>query len=188
MLLALAVWVPRVSADPYPADNTGKNVRDRSGDTLTTGDQSERTQDVTLTQAVRKALVADDSLSTNAHNVKVITVDGIVTLRGPVNSSQEKAKVAATAERIADERVDNQLEVAPITGRTRIADGRCRRVTWQQTRYLASHRTRRGQRASRRSSPTASRPMTFQCCSRTRRGRDFAQEACQAAEAQRPAA
>jgi len=112
MLVAFVLWVPAASADPYPADNTGKNVRDRSGDTLTSGDQSEASRDVTITQQVRKALVGDDTLSTNAHNVKVITVDGIVTLRGPVNSAQEKAKVFATAQRIAGvKHVDNQLEV-----------------------------------------------------------------------------
>lgn len=112
LLLAFALWAPRAPADQYPADNTGRNMRDRSGDTLTTGDQSATTQDVTITQNVRKALVADDSLSTNAHNVKVVTVDGVVTLRGPVNSAQEKSKVSAAAERIAGvKRVDNQLEV-----------------------------------------------------------------------------
>jgi len=112
LLLAFAVWAPRAWGDPYPADNTGKNMRDRSGDTLTSGDQSENARDLTITQNVRQALVADDSLSTNAHNVKVITVDGVVTLRGPVSSAQEKAKVSAAAERIAGvKRVDNQLEI-----------------------------------------------------------------------------
>lgn len=115
--LALAVWAPRVWAGEYPADNTGKNTRDRSGDTLTSSDQSssdqsENSQDLKITQEVRKAIVADDSLSMNAQNVKVITTSGVVTLRGPVNSPQEKAKVTAAAERIAGvKRVDDQLEV-----------------------------------------------------------------------------
>jgi osmotically-inducible protein OsmY len=56
--------------------------------------------------------VADDSLSTTAHNVKIITVDGVVTLRGPVNNDQEKAKIADAAKKIAGvKQVDNQLEV-----------------------------------------------------------------------------
>ena len=102
----------RAAAADYPADNTGKNVRDRDGGTLTSGDQSEATQDLNITQQVRKALVADDSLSMNAQNVKVITTGGVVTLRGPVNSAEEKAKISATAQRIAGvKRVDNQLEV-----------------------------------------------------------------------------
>lgn len=110
--LALAAWAPHAWAAEYPADNTGKNVRDRSGDTLTSGDQSENSQDLKITQEVRKAIVDDESLSMNAHNVKVITTAGVVTLRGPVNSPEEKAKVTAAAERISGvKRVDDQLEV-----------------------------------------------------------------------------
>jgi hyperosmotically inducible protein len=100
------------SGQGYPADNTGKNARDASGDTLTAGDQPENAGDRDITQGVRKAIVANDDLSTNAHNVKIITVNGVVTLRGPVNSADEKAKVAATATKVAGvKRVDNQLEV-----------------------------------------------------------------------------
>jgi len=113
LALALGGWVPHARAESYPADNTGKNVRDRSGDTLTTGDQSESKADLSITQEVRKAIVADKSLSTNAHNVKVITADGIVTLRGPVNTAEEKAKITAAAQRVVGvKRVDNQLEIA----------------------------------------------------------------------------
>lgn len=112
MALALAAWAPHARAAEYPADNTGNNVRDRSGDTLTSGDQSDNSQDIKITQQVRKAIVADGSLSMNAQNVKVITIGGVVTLRGPVNSPQEKAKITAAAERIAGvKRVDDQLEV-----------------------------------------------------------------------------
>jgi hyperosmotically inducible periplasmic protein len=112
MALALAAWAPHVRAAEYPVDNTGTNVRDRSGDTLTSGDQSDNSQDIKITQQVRKAIVADGSLSMNAQNVKVITTGGVVTLRGPVNSPQEKAKITAAAERIAGvKRVDDQLEV-----------------------------------------------------------------------------
>jgi hyperosmotically inducible protein len=93
-------------------DNTGRNVRDRSGETLTPGDQSESEADRTLTQRIRQAVVADDSLSTTAKNVKIITVNGVVTLRGPVNSTQEKANIDAKAQHIAGaNKVDNQLEI-----------------------------------------------------------------------------
>ena len=68
-------------------DNTARNVRDRDGTTLTPGDQSESKADLALTQRIRQAIVADDSLSTTAHNVKIITSDGVVTLRGPVQRS-----------------------------------------------------------------------------------------------------
>ncbi len=82
---------PTPAAQTSP-DNTERNVRDRSGATLTPGDQSETEADRTLTQRVRQAVVADESLSTNAHNIKIISVDGVVTLRGPVNSAEEKKK------------------------------------------------------------------------------------------------
>jgi hyperosmotically inducible protein len=94
-------------------DNTGRNVRDRGGETRTPGDQSENEADRTITQNIRKALTADDSLSTNAKNVKIISNDGVVTLRGPVNSQKEKADIEAKAKQVAGVRnVDNQLEVA----------------------------------------------------------------------------
>jgi hyperosmotically inducible periplasmic protein len=100
------------AADSAP-DNTGRNVRDR-GDTLTSGDQSETEADRTLTQKIRQAVVGDDSLSMTAKNVKIITVDGVVTLRGPVKSEDERKKVAAKAEQIAGAgKVQNHLEVAP---------------------------------------------------------------------------
>ena len=93
-------------------DNTGRNVQDRSGATLTPGDQSESEADRTLTQKVRQAVMADESLSTTAHNIKIISVNGIVTLRGPVNSAQEKANIEAKAQQIAGAtKVDNQLEI-----------------------------------------------------------------------------
>jgi osmotically-inducible protein OsmY len=93
-------------------DNTGSNDRDRSGKTLTPGDQSESKADLDLTQRVRQAVVADDSLSTNAHNVKIITVNGVVTLRGPVNSAKEKANIDAKAQQIAGAtKVNNHLEI-----------------------------------------------------------------------------
>lgn len=94
------------------ADNTEKNVRDRSGATLTPGDQSESEADIALTQQIRQAVVADASLSTNAHNVKIITTNGVVTLRGPVNSLQEKANIDAKAQQIAGAtKVKNELEI-----------------------------------------------------------------------------
>jgi hyperosmotically inducible protein len=94
-------------------DNTGRNVRDRDGQTLTSGDQSERKTDLDLTQRIRQAVVADKALSTTAHNIKIITVDGVVTLRGPVTSEQEKTKIVATAQQIAGvKQVENHLEVA----------------------------------------------------------------------------
>ena len=94
-------------------DNSGRNVRDRNEATKTAGDQSENEADRTITQNIRKAITADDSLSTNAKNVKIITNDGTVTLRGPVKSEKEKADIEAKAKQVAGvKRVDNQLEIA----------------------------------------------------------------------------
>jgi len=94
-------------------DNSGRNVRDRDDQTKTPGDQSENEADRTITQNIRQALTADDSLSTNAKNVKIITNDGTVTLRGPVKSEKEKTDIEAKAKQVAGvKRVDNQLEVA----------------------------------------------------------------------------
>ena len=95
------------------ADNSGSNARDRNDATKTPGDQSESEADRTISQNVRQAVVADDSVSTNGKNVKIITIDGTVTLRGPVKSEQEKTNIGAKAQQVAGvTRVDNQLEIA----------------------------------------------------------------------------
>jgi osmotically-inducible protein OsmY len=96
-----------------PPDNTGRNVRDRDDANKTPGDQAANEADRTITQNVRKALTNDDSLSTDGKNVKVITSDGNVTLRGPVKTGKEKSDIENKAKQIAGvKNVDNQLEVA----------------------------------------------------------------------------
>jgi hypothetical protein len=99
------------TSTPAP-DNTGRNERDRGGDTKTPGDQAENEADRKITQDVRRALTSDDSLSTNAQNVKVITDNGTVTLRGPVKSEKEKTEIENKAKQVAGvKKVDNQLEI-----------------------------------------------------------------------------
>jgi hyperosmotically inducible periplasmic protein len=94
------------------ADNTAVNERDRQGDTLTPEDQSNSSSDIDITQSIRQAVMADDALSFTAKNCKIITVDGVVTLRGPVKGEHEKEKIATYAQNaIGAMRVDNQLEV-----------------------------------------------------------------------------
>jgi hyperosmotically inducible protein len=96
-----------------PADNSGRNERDRDNATKTPGDQAENEADRTISQNIRQAVVADDSISTNGKNVKIITVDGTVTLRGPVKSENEKTNIGAKAQQVAGvKKVDNQLEIA----------------------------------------------------------------------------
>jgi hyperosmotically inducible protein len=101
-----------VPSTPTAPDNTGRNVRDRGGATMTPGDQSESEPDRTVTQQIRRAVVADDSLSTMAKNVKIITTDGVVTLRGSVQSAHEKDAIETKARQFAGiNQVENQLEV-----------------------------------------------------------------------------
>lgn len=101
-----------LAQDTPAADNTSKNQRDRSGETRTSGDQSNSSEDVQITAAIRSAVVKEDSLSSTAKNVKIITADGTVTLRGPVQNAAEKAKIAELAQSAAgNAKIDNQLEV-----------------------------------------------------------------------------
>ena len=101
-----------IAQDTPDADNTQKNERDRSGETQTSGDQSNSKDDVNTTAAIRRAVVKDDSLSAMAKNVKIITANGTVTLRGPVKDDAEKAKIAELAQSAAgNAKIDNQLEV-----------------------------------------------------------------------------
>src|SRR5437763_10141231 len=119
LFLLAASSAPAQPVDRPPAppaqtapNNTGRNVRDRSGATLTPGNQSESQIDRDLTQQIRKALMADKSLSTTAKHVKIITVNDTVTLRGPVKSLREKEAIEAKAHQLAGAtNVENQLEV-----------------------------------------------------------------------------
>jgi hyperosmotically inducible protein len=112
------------------ADNSEKNVRDRGGKTLTPMDQGGSEADRTITQEIRKAVVANDDFSTDAKNVKIITVAGVVTLRGPVKNANERTSIGNIAQQTAGvKRVDNQLEIAAthrmtVTARRGRAGGR----------------------------------------------------------------
>jgi sporulation protein YlmC with PRC-barrel domain len=104
--------VPAYFNNETEVDNTRQNVRDRSGDTLTPMSQGNSQSDISTTAQIRKAVVADASLSTNAKNVKIITLNGKVTLRGVVNSQQEKDTIANDAANVAQEsNVSNHLRV-----------------------------------------------------------------------------
>jgi osmotically-inducible protein OsmY len=100
------------SSTPASADNSGVNMRDRSSQTLTPVDQSNDKADIKLAAAVRRAVVNDKTLSMSAHNIKLIAANGVVTLRGPVASEDEKAKLEADVRGVPGvSRVDNQLDV-----------------------------------------------------------------------------
>jgi osmotically-inducible protein OsmY len=94
------------------ADNSSKNQRDRDGATVTPGDQGNSAADRGLTQRIRKALVTDSNYSVTAKNIKIMTLDGRVTLRGPVNSDVERVRLVTLAQNIAGvDNVQDQLEV-----------------------------------------------------------------------------
>ena len=98
--------------DKTKPDNTAINERDRSRETQTSGDQSNSSADLKITQAIRQALMKDSELSTTAKNIKIVTNNGQVTLRGPVKNAQEKAKIDQLAKSAAgDAKIDDQLDV-----------------------------------------------------------------------------
>jgi osmotically-inducible protein OsmY len=98
-------------ARQHDTDNTGRNARDREGNTLTPADQGTSEKDTQITQDVRRAITDDKDMSVNARNVKIITRDAVVTLRGPVDSDAEKAAVEAKAKAVGGvARVDSHLE------------------------------------------------------------------------------
>ena len=101
------------STQPAP-DNTKVNERDKSKAEPTADQQKENLPDRELTRQIRRSIVQDKSLSTYAHNVKVISQNGTVTLKGPVRSDEEKTAVEAKAAEIAGkDKVTSQLEVKP---------------------------------------------------------------------------
>lgn len=111
-LICISTLALSVVAQEVNPDNSGKNERDRSGETKTSGDQSNSSEDTKITADVRRAIVKDSSLTMMAKNVKVITAGGIVTLRGPVKNAEEKTKIEQLATAAANgAKVDNQLEI-----------------------------------------------------------------------------
>jgi len=93
-------------------DNSRVNARDKDEKALTPMDQGGSEADRKITQQIRQAVMKDGSLSFNAKNVKIITVNGKVTLRGPVKTAAERSAIDAAAKSAAGaNQVDNQLEV-----------------------------------------------------------------------------
>jgi hyperosmotically inducible protein len=104
--------VEKKTASATDADNTARNERDRSAVATLPTDQAENEADREVSANVRKAVVADDSLSMNAQNVKIVTSNGYVTLRGPVKTEREKEAIAAKAKQVTGVLgVTNLLEV-----------------------------------------------------------------------------
>lgn len=115
-------WAVAAEKDDHASgaapDNSQINKRDRDTSAMTPEKQSSDPKDVETTQKIRKEITKDDSLSTLAKNVKIITQGGKVTLRGPVNSPDEKTAIAKKAEQIAGAgKVENELEVKSSVNR-----------------------------------------------------------------------
>jgi len=98
---------------PAPADNTKVNQRDRNANEPTADQQKDNRSDRELTRDIRRSIMADKSLSSYAHNVKIISQNGTVTVKGPVKSEDEKTSVIAKAVAIAGsaDKVTDQVSV-----------------------------------------------------------------------------
>ena len=112
-----AAQQPPAASDSSQApagDNTKMNKQDNGENGTTAQQQKETPADREMTQQVRKAIMADKSLSTYAHNVKIVSQNGTVTLKGPVRSDDEKQAIAAKASEVAgNAKVVNELTVVP---------------------------------------------------------------------------
>jgi hyperosmotically inducible periplasmic protein len=113
-IVLLCSSCPLFSQEPSKSGNTRVNKRDRSGEQVTADQQKQNSSDIELTRKIRSSITKDKSLSTYAHNVKVITQDGIVTLKGPVRSEEESKVIESKAAEVAGgSNVKNQLDIAP---------------------------------------------------------------------------
>jgi hyperosmotically inducible protein len=118
LLTGLALFgIPKAGYSALPqdaADNTKTNKGDASKDATPADQQKMNPSDRAITQKIRAEIMKDKSLSTYAHNVKIITQDGKVTLKGPVRTGDEKSAIEAKANAIAgDGNVTSQIEVVP---------------------------------------------------------------------------
>jgi hyperosmotically inducible protein len=115
-LLAAAAMAQAGIAFAQAPDNSKSNgAAENSANSTSTADgQSNRAEDIALTRRIRRSVMADRQLSVNAHNVKIVTVNGHVTLNGVVRSDSEKALVEAKATIAAGaDNVVNDLKVVP---------------------------------------------------------------------------
>jgi len=115
-LIAGALLATTAGAQAPAPDNTKMNKRDRQPGAVTADQQKMNKPDRETARLIRQSIYKDKSLSTYAHNVKVIVQDGSVTLKGPVRSDEEKEAVMKKATAVAgDGKVTNQLEVTPAS-------------------------------------------------------------------------
>lgn len=117
MASAMSLAQSSTASDSTKPDNTKVNQRDRDKTQLTADQQKENKSDRETARQIRRSIVKDKSLSTDAHNVKIIAQGGTVTLKGPVRTDEEKAAVEKKAAEVAGEsNVKSEIEVAPKSG------------------------------------------------------------------------
>ncbi len=118
MLAASLMLAGSAVAQTQP-DNTKMNKGDASKQAVTADQQKMNSGDRKITADIRKAVIADKNLSTYAHNVKIITMHGMVTLKGPVRSEEEKKTIVAKAAEVAGgpDKVTDQLTVKPSSNK-----------------------------------------------------------------------
>ncbi len=109
----VALSEDKAKVEAIPADNSKVNQRDEQAVEKTATDQGSSSRDVEITRKIRRSITSNSKLSTYAHNIKIITINGLVTLKGPVNSVKEKEQVVALAKAVAgDAKVNNELDVS----------------------------------------------------------------------------
>ena len=102
------------AAAQTPPDNTKVNKQDRAKESVTADQQKENPADRDLAQKIRHSVMSDKTLSTYAHNVKIVAQDGQVTLKGPVRTEKEKKTIEAKATEVAGAgHVVNDISIAP---------------------------------------------------------------------------
>lgn len=117
--LALLPASAQDTSAPTQPDNTKVNKRDRKASAVTADQQKMNSGDRGMTRKIRRAIYADKSLSTYAHNVKIVTENGMVTLKGPVHSEEEKKTIEDKATEIAGAgKVTNNISVKAATAKT----------------------------------------------------------------------
>lgn len=114
LLSCSAGMVAQDSTQTPAADNTKMNQRDRNSNEPTADQQKENRSDREISRQIRQSIIKDKTLSTYAHNVKIIAQGGMVTLRGPVRSEEEKKSIEAKASQVVGEgKVTSELDVKP---------------------------------------------------------------------------
>ena len=115
LLVFVSAWAQDTpAASQVAGDNSKVNQQDRQSSAPTADQQKNDSSDLQLSREVRQSLVKDKSLSTYAHNIKVIAQNGKVTLKGPVRSDDERAAILAKATQVAGEaNVNDEMTVVP---------------------------------------------------------------------------